>query len=191
MDLATVLDIAIGLATLLGMVGSAAGAAWLFFRKRLSHWWSPYRAGIEAMQEVPAMRRSIDAGRQEIEQVRASMGMLTMTVRARGDANVDAAEFECGPDGANTYVNQTYARWLGVGKAELTGWGWINFIAPEDRDIVRAEWASCRAEHRPYRIRHSMVDSDGVRFRVETLATPIPDAPPAQQWIGVMRRIDG
>lgn len=189
MDLTTVIDMAIGIGTLLGMLAAPAAALWLMFRKRLANWSEPYKAGLKAMSEVPAMRRSVDASRHEIEQVRASIGMLTMTVRARGDANVEAAEFECGPDGANTYVNQTYARWLGVGKVELLGWGWINFIAPEDRARVRAEWDSCRAEHRPYRMRHGMIDSDGTRIQVETLATPIPEAPPAQQWIGVMRRV--
>lgn len=190
MDLQTVLDLAASIGALLGMLAAPAAAIWLVFRKRLAAWSAPYRAGLRAMSEVPALRDSVDAGRHEVEQLRTSFVMLTLTMRARGDANVEAAEFECGPDGANSYVNQTYARWLGVGKVELMGWRWMTFIVPEDRQRVRAEWDSCRQEHRPYRMRHGMVDSDGVRFQVETLANPIPEAPPAQQWIGVMRRIE-
>lgn len=189
MDLQTTIDIAIGLATLLGIVASGFGAVWLFFRKRMKSWWAPYKRGLDGMSELPAMRKSMDAGRKEIAVLSQQVGILNLTMRARGDNNIEAAEFECGEDGSNTYVNQTYARWLGVGKAELLGWGWINFIYPDDREAVRREWDLCRAEHRTYNRRHRLVDSDGGVILVDTLATPIPDAPPAKQWIGVMRRV--
>ena len=189
MDLQTIVDIAIGLATLFGILASGAGAVWLFFRKKLNAWWSPYRKGIEGMAELPSVRKSVEASRKEIAGLTQQVGMMNLMMRARGDINIEAAEFECGQDGSNTYVNQTYARWLGVGKAELLGWGWVNFIHPEDRDGVRREWDLCRAEHRVYRLRHSIIASDGEVILVDTIATPVPDAPPAKQWIGVMRRV--
>lgn len=189
MDLQTVVDIAIGLATLLGIVASGVGAVWLFFRVRLQKWWAPYRSGIEGMAELPGVRRSVQAARQEIAGLTQQVGMMNLMMRARGDINIEAAEFESGQDGSNTYVNQTYARWLGVGKQELLGWGWVNFVHPDDRDGVRREWDLCRAEHRVYNRRHRMIDSDGAELLVDTIATPVPDAPPAKQWIGVMRRV--
>lgn len=189
MDFQTIVDIAIGLATLFGILASGAGAVWLFFRKKLRSWWHPYRMGIEGMAELPSVRRSVEAGRQEIMGLTQQVGMMNLMMRARGDINIEAAEFESGADGANTYVNQTYARWLGVGKAELLGWGWVNFIHPDDRDGVRREWDLCRQEHRVYNRRHRIVDSDGAEMLVDTIATPVPDAPPAKQWIGVMRRV--
>lgn len=189
MDLQTIVDIAIGLATLFGILASGAGAVWLFFRKKLNAWWSPYRKGIEGMAELPSVRKIVEASRKEIAGLTQQVGMMNLMMRARGDINIEAAEFECAADGANTYVNQTYARWLGVGKAELLGWGWVNFIHPDDRDGVRREWDLCRAEHRVYRLRYRIVASDGEVIPVDTIATPVPDAPPAKQWIGVMRRV--
>lgn len=189
MTLAELMDMAVSLATLLGLLAAPAGTVWLLFRRRLQTWWAPYRTGLQAMAEVPALRRSVDASRHELQEVRSSLNLLTLQVRARGDANDDTGEFECAQSGENTYVNQTYARWLGVGKVELLGWGWINFIHPEDRERVRREWDSCRSEHRVYRMRHRMVTADREVFEVEVTATPIPEAPPAQRWIGVIRRV--
>lgn len=189
MDLQTFLDIAIGLGTLLSVIAGAVGAAWLFFRKKLSAWWSPYRKGLEGMTELPSIRRSVEAGRQEISGLTQQVGMMNLMMRARGDINIEAGEFECAADGTWTYVNQTLARWLGVGKGELLIWGWLNSIPPAERAEVRAEWASCRLEHRVFNRRHHIVASDGEEILVDTIATPIPDAPPAKQWIGVMRRV--
>lgn len=189
MDFQTVVDIAIGLATLTGIVAGGVGTVWLFFRKKLRSWWGPYRKGLEGMAELPSIRKSVEASRQEIGGLTQQVGMMNLMMRARGDINIEAGEFECGVDGSNTYVNQTYARWIGVGKSELLGWGWVNFVHPDDRDGVRREWDLCRTEHRVYNRRHRIVDSDGLVILVDTLATPIPDAPPAKQWIGVMRRV--
>lgn len=182
MDPSTLIDIAIGVVTLLGSVGSAAATIWLFFRKRIQAWWAPYRAGFNGMSELPALR--CDVG-----EVRKSIGMLTMQVRARGDVNIEHAEFEADATGANTYANLTYARWLGVGKAELLGWNWVNFVHPDDRLMVRREWDSCRKEHRVFNLRYRMIDADGEEFSVDSLATPIPEAPPAKHWLGVIRRV--
>lgn len=189
MDLATIFDIAVSVVTLLGSIATGFGAVWLMFRKRLRAWWKPYRFGIDAMADVPEIRKSVDASLNEIEQVRLSIGMLTLQIRARGDINIEAAEFERDAGGANTYVNLTYARWLGVGKSELMAWGWINFVHFDDRERVRNEWAECQLQHRVFNVRHRLVASDGEIITVDTLVTPIPEAPPAKQWIGVMRRV--
>lgn len=189
MDLQTIVDIAIGLATLFGILASGAGAVWLFFRKKLRTWWHPYRMGIEGMAELPSVRRSVEAGRVEITGLTQQVGMMNLMMRARGDINIEAAEFEAAEDGTFTYISQTFARWLGVGKSDLAGTRWINWVHPEDRDGVREEWRLCREEHRIYNRRHRWVTSDDEVLLIDTVATPIPDAPPAKQWIGVMRRV--
>lgn len=158
------------------------------FRKRIKAWWQPYRAAVEAMADIPGIKDSVEKSRGEISAVRSSLNLLTLTMRARTDNNVEAAEFECGPDGANTYVNTTYARWMGVGKNEILGWNWVNFIHPEDQHRVRKEWDRCRAEHRPYRQQYRMMTASGEVFLVTAYCTPIPDLPPAFSWVGIIRR---
>lgn len=172
------IDVAIGLATVLGMLGSV----WLVAHKRLISWWKPYREGIDGMAQVPGLMAAVN-------DVRGSLGMLTLMVRARGDINIESAEFECDVAGAHTYVNLTYARWLGVGKSELMDWGFINFIHDEDRIRVRREWELSRAEHRIFNQRYRVVSSDKEVITVDTLITPIPESPPTKHWIGVMRRV--
>lgn len=188
-QLAPILDVLGAVLSVLGTLAALAGSVWLFFRTKISKWWSPYRAGIDAMSDVPGIRREIEGTRRDIERVRAGLTVLTLTMRARGDANDRAGEFESNGEGSITAVNLTYARWLGVGKAELQGFGWVNFIHPDDIGRYRAEWARCTREHRAFRQRHRLIDMDGAIIEVDTLITPIPDAPPASHWIGVTRRV--
>lgn len=175
-------DVVAGVATVLGSLGFSGGVIWAFFRKRLAAWWHPYKAGLAGAAQVPDLKR-------DVEQMATSVNLLTLHVRARSDIDIEAAQFESNADGANTYVNLTFARWLGVGKAELLGWGWINFVHPDDRIFVRQEWDACRREHRKYNIRFRFLDAGGEPIPVDVLATPIPEAPPAKQWLGVIRKI--
>lgn len=189
MDAQTAVDIAIGVSTVLASLMSAIGATWLFFRQRIRRWWRPYRAGISGMAELPIVREEVTQSRKDLHMLRKEVGLLGMQMRARGDINIEAGEFECDSLGACTYVNRTYARWLGIGKQELLGWGWINYVHPDDRIRVRKEWDLCREEHRIYSMRYRMIDFGGEDFMVDTLVTPIPDISPAKQWLGVIRRV--
>ena len=182
MDLTAVVDALVSLGAFLGSLGLSGGVIWAFFRKRLAAWWDPYKTGLQGAAQVPKLAK-------DVEQVTAAMSLLTMHVRVSGDIAMEAAQFETGPDGANTYVNQTFARMLGVGKAELMGWGWINFVHPDDRIHVRQEWDACRREHRKYSIRFRFLDAGGEEIPVDVLAMPIPESPPAKQWLGVIRRV--
>lgn len=182
MDLQSIIDIAIGVVTLMTSVAGVAGAIWVFFRRRIREWWKPYREGLQGAAAVPALKDAIDV-------VEKAVHLMTMHIRAQGDTDIERGQFETDESGANTYVNLTYARWLGVGKAELLGWGWVNFVHPDDRIRVRGEWDACRAEHRVYNIRFRMLDPGGDAFPVDVLATPIPDSPPAKRWLGVIRKV--
>lgn len=182
MDLQTALEIAGAAIAFLGSAVGVLGAVWVFFRRRIRQWWDPYRQGLQGAAELPELRC-------EVEKIGKSMYLLTAHVRAQGDTDIERGQFEADATGANTYVNLTYARWLGVGKAELSGWGWVNFVHPDDRIRVRKEWDACRAEHRVYNVRYRMLDADGEDFEVDALATPIPESPPAKRWLGVIRKV--
>lgn len=189
MDLLTMLDIAQGVGALLAMLATAIGTIWLFFRKQLRRWWTPYKKGIEGMSEVPGLKESVELGRGEVQVLGQRIALIDLMVRARGDINIETAEFECNELGEYTYVNQTYARWLGVGKEELMRHGWVNFVLQVEREEVRREWALCQHEHRIYNRRVTFVDINGERNVFDVIATPIPSVAPAKKWIGVMRRV--
>ena len=118
------------------------------------------------------------------------MDLMVHTMWAENDTDDDIGRFHRSAAGENTYVNQLYARWLGVGKAELLGWKYLNFVPPEDVDRVRKHWDACCNEHRQYRIRHRLITADGSTIEVEVIATPIPETAPAKRWIGSIRRLD-
>jgi PAS domain S-box-containing protein len=107
------------------------------------------------------------------------------------DTDEHLGRFHCNANGENISVNRLYARWLGVGKLELLGWKFLNYIHPEDVFRVRTHWDSCRAEHRPYHTTFRMISTSGEIFTVEVSATPIPEVLPAKRWVGVVRRIHG
>ncbi len=48
--------------------------------------------------------------------------------------------FSARPDGYLDYFNERWLEWLGVPLEALTGWAWIDFIHPEDRDEHVRRW---------------------------------------------------
>lgn len=187
--LGPLVDVLETLIAVLGFMAAGVATLWAFFRKQIKVWWAPYRAAVDSMADIPGIKHSVDQGRVEIQLVGTQVKMLTLVSRVRADGNHETAEFESAVDGSNTYVNQTYARWLGVGKNELLGWRWLNYIHSEDVQSVREEWGMCRAQHRPYRQHYRMVAANGTEFNVETICIPVPDAPPAHSWVGTIRKI--
>lgn len=183
------IQIAIGLATLIGMLATGAATVWVFFRGRVRRWWAPYKSGLEGLGELPAIRVEVAESRAEMRALSKDLGLLTLAVRIKGDNNLETGEFECGIDGACTYASRTLSRWLSVGKNDLLRWGWINYICPADRLRVRKEWDLCRLEHRIFSMRYDMIDEGGENFPVETIIQPVPDAAPAKQWMGAIRKI--
>lgn len=123
-----------------------------------------------------------------IEEVRASITSIDAIVRAQSDLAVDGS-FECDPTGANTWVNMTYARMLGVGRLDLLGNAWKNYVSPEDRPVFLPANAAALAEHRTFSGRCRMVRSDGDIIEVDVTIIPFPERPPAKRWFGKIRLV--
>lgn len=188
---------------------SISGAAAVWYRRRFPVWKKFWVNALDGLASVPGLVDDVKGIRYYVgpngggslmdgmRRTEASVATLAeqfdlmlQTMRAENDTDEDIGRFHCNQEGENTYVNQLYARWLGVGKAELLGWNYLNFVHPNDINRVRQHWEQCRDEHRQYRIRHAMVSSMGVTINVEVIATPIPEKSPAKRWIGAIRRIE-
>lgn len=180
----------------------------IWYREKVKSWrnfWTGVLNGLRAIPELQADVKGIryfvspngggslmdSASRMEgaITALSSRLELLTQTVWAENDTDESIARFHCNTHGENTYVNQTYARWLGVGKAELLGWNFLNVIHPEDVDRVRTHWDQCRREHRQYRMVHRMMTSDGRTIAVAVTATPIPEEGATKLWVGFARKI--
>lgn len=186
---------------------AVGGALAVWYRKKIVGWRAFWRGVLDGLGSLAELKQDVKGIRyyvapngggslmDSVKRTEAAVGtvaesvdMIVQTMWAENDSDDDVGRFHCSAAGENIYVNQTYARWLGVGKAELMGWNFINFVHSDDIDRVRREWDACRAEHRQYRIRHRIVATDGEVIEVEVIATPVPEAAPAKRWIGSIRR---
>lgn len=192
---------------LLFVVTAVGSALAVWYRKKFSAWREFWKSVLEGLRSIPDLKNDVKGIRyyvapngggslmDSVRRTECAVGMLSeqmelvvQTMRAENDADDEVGRFYCSPEGEYTYVNQLYARWLGVGKAELLGWNWLNFVHPEDLKRVRKHWDDCRAELRVYRAQHRMVAATGDVFDVVVVASPIPESAPIKRWIGTIRR---
>ena len=194
---------------LLFVVTTVGGALLVWYRKRLAEWKKFWHGVLDGLRSIPELKADVkgicyfvapNGGGSLMDSAKrteAAVGVLgeqvdlmTQTIWAENDSDDEIGRFHCNAAGENTYVNQLYARWLGVGKSELMGWNHFNFVHPSDVDRVRRHWQTCRSERRQYRTRHRLVAADGETFEVEVSATPIPESAPIKRWIGCIWRLD-
>ena len=193
---------------IIAAVTTIGGALFVWYRKKLIAWKRFWSSVLDGLRSIPRLEADIkgiryyvapngggslmDTTRRTEAAVAAltdSVDLLAQTMLAENDVD-DIGRFYCNGNGENTYVNRVYARMLGVGKAELLGWSFLNFIHPEDIDEVRQQWIMARSEHRQYHFTHRMIAADDTVIRVEVISTPIPEQAPAKRWIGTIRRIE-
>lgn len=193
---------------IVALIVTFGGTLMVWYRAKMKTWagaWKRVFVGLQAIPELQADVRGIryfvspngggslmdSAKRMEeaISTLSERLEMLTQTVWAENDTDDSVARFHCGVGGENTYVNQTYARWVGVGKSELLGWNFLNVIHPQDVEHVRIHWDQCRREHRQYRMTHRVVTSGGSIITMAVTATPIPEGGVAKRWIGFARKV--
>lgn len=190
-------------------ITTVGSALLVWYRKRLAEWKTFWLGVLDGLRSIPELEADVkgicyyvapNGGGSLMDSVKRTevavntlgeqVDLMTQTMWAENDSDDEIGRFHCNATGENTYVNQLYARWLGVGKPELMGWNYLNFVHSNDVDRVRRHWETCRSEHRQYRIRHHMVAADGEIIEVEVIATPIPETAPIKRWIGSIRRLD-
>lgn len=156
---------------------------------KLSSWaWSPITEQFAKRDTVlTQIRDSLSELQGQMQAMRDQSSVLVATMRARADADDQIGYFECDADGKNVYVSSQYAAWMGVSKAELIHWGFLNFTHEQDRDRVLREWASAREQHREYREIVRMGPVEGPHRPYKVVVQPIPDGPPALAWVGTLR----
>lgn len=74
--------------------------------------------------------------------------------------------FETDEEGLCVWANRKYLRMTGRTFLEVSGSGWTNILAPEDRDRVVKAWADAIDEEREFEDEYYIVTPEGVRTRV-------------------------
>lgn len=75
--------------------------------------------------------------------------------------------FESNEDGQCVWVNLGYQRITHRSWDEIKGSGWINIIAPEDRERIKSEWLASLSENRTFCSSYSFIKPDGSKVKVE------------------------
>lgn len=181
---------------------TVGGTLAVWYRKRLIAWKKYWESVITGMQTLPELQvlvrdnngnsiiETMSRTEAAVQALTQQVDLIVQTMWVENDSDDEVGRFHRNSTGQNTYVNQLYARWLGVGKTELMGLKYLSFVHPDDVDRFRQYWNLCMVEHRQCRITYRMITAEGTPIEVESVATPIPESPPAHRWIGSIRRLD-
>lgn len=193
---------------IVALIVTFGGTLMVWYRAKTKSWIGAWKRVFTGLQAIPELQADVKGIRyfvspngggslmDSVKRMEASLGVLTdrlellsETAIAENDTDEAIARFHCAPSGENTYVNQTYARWLGVGKTELLGWNFLNMVHPDDAARVQMHWAQCRSENRQYRHIHRMVTSGGETITLAVTVSPIPEGGNTRRWIGYARKV--
>ncbi|HKW23134.1 MAG TPA: ATP-binding protein [Ktedonobacterales bacterium] len=95
------------------------------------------------------------------------------------------------PDGAVDYFNPQSMRYTGLPYEAIRGWGWTQFIHPDDVEANLREWRRCLQTGESFYFEHRFLRNDGVYCWHMSRAVPMRDASGAiTLWIGSSTDID-
>lgn len=167
---------------IVGSLTAIAGfgfAVWKYIIKPIVKHFETVAKIDEIYKEVkPNGGSSIKDGIQRLEDTILSVDEKITIIQETQDAfreDGPVGVFECSVEGENSYVNRTYAKWLGASKSDLMGFGWKNYLASfslkEDYDN---EWKQAFQEGREVQFPIAFKKaSTGEKFFCDIHAYPI------------------
>ena len=88
--------------------------------------------------------------------------------------------------GEFTREQPSWTEFTGQSFEELSGWGWLNAIHPDDRSHTELMWSEAVAKRDVYKVEHRLQTKDHIYRNMMVRAVPILDAHGAiRQWIGI------
>ena len=199
----------------LGLILAGISGAFLFIRKRrkrINAWWEERKAHSAALRQLPMslmeardnFRTLVESNTRTTLQFTAideqlknqtstlesqNVMLADITAMAHGRMELDSKPlFVCDNTGRNRYVNTAYARMVGCGRDELTGYGYYRFIIPNSLNpTYLTGFATAALQHRTFEETIIMVRPDGTKFACRIRIVPYPeDVPPATHWNGML-----
>jgi PAS domain S-box-containing protein len=86
------------------------------------------------------------------------------------------------PDGAGTFLSESWYRFTGQTPEESLGFGWLNAVHPDDRPQVEAHFAAANAHRAPLRMEYRLRRADG--SYAWALDAAAPRFGPEQRFLG-------
>ena len=78
-------------------------------------------------------------------------------------------------DGARDYISDRFYEYTGAALGSANGFGWLDFVHPDDRDRSMAQWMHCIESGENYESEYRMRGSDGQYRWFRARAVPIRD----------------
>ena len=198
----------------LGLILAGISALALYIRKRrkrIAAWWKARQEHRRAVRQLPMslmeardnFKTLVDSNMRTTLQFTAideqlkgqtttlesqNVMLADITAMAHGRMELDTKPlFVCDNTGRNRYVNTAYARMVGCGRDELTGFGYYRFIPNSLNPTYLTGFATAALQHRTFEEVLIMVRPDGTKFACRIRIVPHPeDVPPATHWNGTL-----
>jgi PAS domain S-box-containing protein len=96
--------------------------------------------------------------RDQLNRIEESVENINAWVEA-GQHLTNKSILRADKEGKLVWVNTAFSRMVGAGVEELKGFGWLNYIAPEDQERVSEEWNDCVKDQRKFESSFSIKSS--------------------------------
>jgi len=94
-------------------------------------------------------------------------------------------------DGSLEYFNQRTLDYTGLAAKELSFWGWLKVIHPEDAPLAEETWKRALQRGDPYKGEYRIQRKDGIYFWHQVRALPVSDSSGGTgKWVGTWSDIE-
>lgn len=117
-----------------------------------------------------SMRDAVNRIDNRVDQIDTRQILQFERVKALS-MDISSGVQEFGPDGDLIWCNRTYLRLVNRDQTEVTGYGWINSIHPQDRDAVRHAWLEAVRNEMAYEGEYRVLQPEGEVIHISVRAT--------------------
>ena len=159
------------------------------------------RAKVRVFAELHRKTRQLEALNRELEQrvlerteelARKAELLLLLNSELVGknqelDAIIHTAPdiiFSRQADGSRDYISDRFYDFTGAAPGSANGFGWLDYVHPEDKQKAMADWMRCIESGANYEAEYRLRSRDGSHRWFRTRALPIRDGGTIVKWYG-------
>jgi PAS domain S-box-containing protein len=79
------------------------------------------------------------------------------------------------PDGGREYISGRFYEYTGASPGSAIGYGWLEYVHPDDKESSSAHWTRCVQSGEPYECEYRLRGADGVYRWFRARAVPLKD----------------
>jgi PAS domain S-box-containing protein len=128
---------------------------------------------------------------RELESKAEALEVLNSQLKSKNDqldAILQTAPdiiFSSEGDGSRDYISERFFEYTGASPVSAKGFGWIEYVHPDEREVIKADWAQCVELGKHYESEYRIRNSTGEYRWYRARAIPIRDhAGQIVRWYG-------